>query len=91
MAAGATTNDTASVPLIVTNTCGETIWPGIGTQHGAGPGTGGFELLAGDSVALRVGLGLAGPRVGAHELLLQRRRHRAPASSTASTAMAPPV
>jgi hypothetical protein len=31
-------------PLIIVNNCPNTIWPGIGTQHGVGPGTGGFAL-----------------------------------------------
>lgn len=38
-----------SVPLKISNQCGETIWPGIGTQAGTGAGTGGFELASGDS------------------------------------------
>ncbi|KAK3996482.1 thaumatin family-domain-containing protein [Cladorrhinum sp. PSN332] len=37
-------NSPTPIPLVVTNNCGETIWPGIGTQNGIGPGTGGFEL-----------------------------------------------
>lgn len=37
------------VPLVVTNRCESTIWPGIATQAGAGPGTGGFELEPGES------------------------------------------
>ncbi|KAK3693657.1 thaumatin family protein [Podospora appendiculata] len=32
------------IPLVVTNACSETIWPGIGTQNGIGPGAGGFML-----------------------------------------------
>ena len=32
------------LPLSVVNNCGETIWPGVLTQNGTGPGTGGFEL-----------------------------------------------
>jgi hypothetical protein len=32
------------IPLSVENNCAETIWPGVGTQHGTGPGIGGFEL-----------------------------------------------
>jgi len=39
-----------SVPLIVTNNCPETIWPGIGTQAGTGPKLQGFELAAGASI-----------------------------------------
>jgi hypothetical protein len=35
------------IPLVVTNSCGETIWPGIATQNGMGPRTGGFELAPG--------------------------------------------
>jgi hypothetical protein len=41
-------------PLIVTNRCEQTIWPGIGTQAGTGPGTGGFELKADDRRELKV-------------------------------------
>ncbi len=37
------------IPIVVTNNCPDTIWPGIGTQHGTGPGTGGFELAPGAS------------------------------------------
>lgn len=37
-------SDATPISLIVTNNCPETIWPGIGTQNGIGPGTGGFEL-----------------------------------------------
>lgn len=36
--------DQRPIPLVVTNACPETIWPGIGTQNGMGPGTGGFVL-----------------------------------------------
>ena len=43
-----------SVPLIISNNCGETIWPGIGTQGGTGPGTGGFELDSGSSKDMMV-------------------------------------
>jgi hypothetical protein len=43
------------VPLRVTNNCPETIWPGIGTQAGVGPGTGGFELPVGMTMAFVVG------------------------------------
>lgn len=35
------------LPLSVVNLCSDTIWPGIFTQGGTGPGTGGFELAAG--------------------------------------------
>lgn len=38
-----------SIPLIVTNNCADTLWPGIGTQNGVGPGTGGFELSPGQT------------------------------------------
>lgn len=37
------------VPLVVTNKCDTTIWPGIATQSGTGPGIGGFELAANKS------------------------------------------
>ncbi|KAK0628210.1 thaumatin family-domain-containing protein [Bombardia bombarda] len=37
------------IPLIVTNQCPDMIWPGIGTQNGIGPGTGGFALAGGMS------------------------------------------
>lgn len=36
-------------PLLVTNNCPETIWPGISTQSGEGPGENGFELQPGDT------------------------------------------
>ena len=42
-------------PLRVTNNCPETIWPGIGTQAGLGPGLGGFELVPGKTMAFLVG------------------------------------
>lgn len=44
----------STVPLHVTNNCPDTIWPGITTQHGIGPGNGGFELVPGASAAMRV-------------------------------------
>lgn len=43
-----------TVPLVITNRCDSTIWPGLATQSGTGPGTGGFELAAGKSKKLRV-------------------------------------
>ncbi|KAL2210217.1 thaumatin family protein [Sarocladium strictum] len=42
------------IPLVITNKCDDTIWPGIVTQSGTGPGTGGFELVAGNSTRLWV-------------------------------------
>jgi hypothetical protein len=42
------------IPLTVTNKCDSTIWPGIATQAGKGPGTGGFELTPGKSKDLWV-------------------------------------
>ncbi|KAF2843699.1 Osmotin, thaumatin-like protein [Patellaria atrata CBS 101060] len=36
-------------PLIVTNMCTDTIWPGITTQNGNGPGSTGFELKPGEN------------------------------------------
>ena len=44
----------AQAPLIISNNCAETIWPGVGTQAGTGPGTGGFELASGSSSDLMV-------------------------------------
>ena len=44
-----------TVPLVITNRCDSTIWPGLATQSGTGPGTGGFELVAGKSKKMRVG------------------------------------
>lgn len=43
------------IPLKITNSCPETVWPGITTQHGVGPGTGGFELASGESRDMWVG------------------------------------
>ena len=43
-----------SIPLLVTNKCDTTIWPGVITQSGTGPGIGGFQLDAGDSRQLWV-------------------------------------
>jgi len=42
------------VPLIISNNCDDTIWPGIGTQAGTGPGNGGFELASGESKNLTI-------------------------------------
>ncbi|KAK4102889.1 Osmotin, thaumatin-like protein [Parathielavia hyrcaniae] len=42
-------SDLTPIQLIVTNGCSESIWPGILTQNGTGPGTGGFELTPGNS------------------------------------------
>ena len=41
-------------PIIVTNRCSQTIWPGVGTQKGTGGGTGGFELASGKTRELQV-------------------------------------
>jgi len=43
-----------NTPLIISNLCGETIYPGILTQGGTGPGTGGFQLTAGSNKTLSV-------------------------------------
>ncbi|KAF4994373.1 hypothetical protein FGRMN_5792 [Fusarium graminum] len=43
-----------TIPLTITNKCDSTIWPGIATQAGKGPGTGGFELSQGKSKDLWV-------------------------------------
>ncbi|EON62137.1 hypothetical protein W97_01356 [Coniosporium apollinis CBS 100218] len=42
-------NPWTDTPLIVTNRCPETIWPGISTQSGYGPPLNGFELKSGSS------------------------------------------
>lgn len=42
------------IPIVITNSCPDTIWPGIGTQHGIGPGVGGFELAPGETRPLFV-------------------------------------
>lgn len=44
----------ANTPLTISNQCGETIYPGILTQGGTGPGTGGFQLTAGSNSTLMV-------------------------------------
>lgn len=41
-------------PLIISNKCPETIYPGIGTQAGTGPETQGFQLTPGQSRSLEV-------------------------------------
>ncbi|KAI1337165.1 thaumatin family protein [Xylariaceae sp. FL0016] len=43
------------IALIVTNNCDDTIWPGIATQHGDAPESGGFELASKDTVNMTVG------------------------------------
>lgn len=43
------------IPLIVTNTCGDTIWPGIATQHGDAPELQGFALAPGETKNMSVG------------------------------------
>ncbi|KAH6646854.1 thaumatin family protein [Truncatella angustata] len=48
------------IPLIVTNSCGDTIWPGIATQGGDGPESSGFELASGETRDLTVGPTWAG-------------------------------
>ncbi|RDL41082.1 Osmotin, thaumatin-like protein [Venustampulla echinocandica] len=49
------TKRAGSIPLLITNRCGETLWPGIETQEGTAPEEGGFELAAGKSKNLTVG------------------------------------
>ncbi|KAL2262433.1 hypothetical protein VTK26DRAFT_1336 [Humicola hyalothermophila] len=53
-----TTTDGAAnptpIPLVVSNSCDETIWPGIATQHGIGPGISGFELPPRGTIELHV-------------------------------------
>jgi hypothetical protein len=43
-----------TIPLKITNSCEDTIWPAIATQAGNGPETGGFELKTGNSKDLKV-------------------------------------
>ncbi|KAI2617120.1 Osmotin, thaumatin-like protein [Hypoxylon sp. NC1633] len=43
------------IPLIVTNNCGETLWPGIATQNGDPPDLHGFELAPGETKSQAVG------------------------------------
>lgn len=42
-------NGGTTVPLVVSNMCPQTIYPGIVTQGGTGPGSQGFELTQGSS------------------------------------------
>ena len=44
-----------NVPLVVKNLCPETIYPGIVTQAGMAPSSGGFELQSGQTKKLTVG------------------------------------
>ncbi|KAH6628264.1 thaumatin family-domain-containing protein [Chaetomium tenue] len=42
-------SDRTPIQLTVVNSCGEPIWPGIVTQNGIGPETGGYKLTPGSS------------------------------------------
>jgi len=44
-----------SKPLVISNLCTETIYPGIATQSGSAPSTGGFKLHQGQTEKLTVG------------------------------------
>ena len=44
-----------NVPLVVKNLCAETIYPGIVTQSGTPPSSGGFELQSGQTKNFTVG------------------------------------
>lgn len=44
-----------TVPLVVKNLCEDTIYPGVATQAGTPPSSGGFELQTGQSKNLTVG------------------------------------
>jgi hypothetical protein len=46
--------------LTVAKDCGESIWPGIATQAGVGPGIGGFELTPGTTRMMFVSQDWAG-------------------------------
>ncbi|KAI1840492.1 hypothetical protein JX266_013328 [Neoarthrinium moseri] len=48
------------IPLIVTNNCGDTLWPGVATQDGEGPESSGFELASGETRNMTVGPTWAG-------------------------------
>jgi hypothetical protein len=48
--------DGSSVPLIITNNCGDTMWPAVNTQFGTGPAEQGFLLASGDSKTQNVSL-----------------------------------
>ncbi|KAJ4298775.1 hypothetical protein N0V88_003808 [Collariella sp. IMI 366227] len=52
--------DKAPIQLVVANDCGESVWPGIVTQAGTGPGTGGFELSPDTSRLMWIGPDWAG-------------------------------
>ena len=54
LAYGASVPKASTVPLLVTNRCNDTIWPGIATQAGSGPGNQGFELESGATLHLTV-------------------------------------
>ena len=43
------------IPLIITNKCPDTIWPGVATQAGEGPECNGFALQPGQTRNLTVG------------------------------------
>jgi hypothetical protein len=47
-------NSAVNTPLVVTNNCPDTIYPGIATQHGIAPGQTGFELTPGATVSQTV-------------------------------------
>ncbi|XXH05917.1 Palmitoyltransferase pfa5 [Hypoxylon texense] len=44
-----------AIPLIISNNCGQTLWPGIRSQHGDPPESHGFELGPGDTRRLTIG------------------------------------
>ncbi|KAH7037327.1 thaumatin family-domain-containing protein [Microdochium trichocladiopsis] len=48
-------DDEKPIPLLVTNNCPDTLWPGIATQHGDGPESTGFELGPGKRRNMTVG------------------------------------
>ena len=52
---GPPSNDSFRIPMKITNNCQDTIWPAVFTQHGVGPGVGGFELPPATSADLYVG------------------------------------
>jgi hypothetical protein len=52
---GPPAKDGLRIPMKITNNCNTKIWPAVFTQHGVGPGVGGFELRPHESANLFVG------------------------------------
>ncbi|KAF2663704.1 Osmotin, thaumatin-like protein [Microthyrium microscopicum] len=52
--------NSTGIPFMFVNNCSETLWPALGTQHGARPVTQGFELKSGQNETVWVQPGWAG-------------------------------